>query len=309
MYKKGLVGIPEPKASRSSDNIFDGLLSRISCIKDNDYVLIYIVGSKQLKGIYKADGAPFYDTKQVWNDRIYPFRCRIKISEYCFENPLMLNDINDLRNNNKIWTWALQRASGSNAMFAISDYEFDILINEYIKINPFSRYKWIIAEPYPYHEFNLLEQIHKNNNEPKYEYSVMTHLNYSFSNGYFKNIFGNYTDHLCYVPTNLGREMDLLLMYGNPKDEKVILSYDIIEVKRDEFDSDALSQLIDYESWFLQKKIAGDMKMLRTTAIAKRFSNDVIDYVSKREKYENKPIKLVRYFVDENGKFNMEKIN
>lgn len=121
----------------------------------------------------------------------------------------------------------------------------------------------------------------------------MTYLNYAFAAGKFKDIFGNYTDCLCYVPTNLGREMDILLMYEHPKNHDLILSYDIIEVKKDEFDKDALTQLIDYESWFLQKKVSGDMKMLRTTAVAKSFSTEVVDYVKKRRMFENKPIKFI----------------
>lgn len=111
----------------------------------------------------------------------------------------------------------------------------------------------------------------------------MTYLNYAFSAGKFKDTFGNYADYLCYIPTNLGREMDILLMYEHPKDHDLILSYDNIEVKKDEFDKNALTQLIDYESWFLKKKVSGDMKMLRTTAIAKAFSPEVIDYVKKTQ--------------------------
>lgn len=123
----------------------------------------------------------------------------------------------------------------------------------------------------------------------------MTYLNYAFSAGKFKDIFGNYADYLCYIPTNMGREMDILLMYEHPKDHDLILSYDNIEVKKDEFDKNALTQLIDYESWFLKKKVSGDMKMLRTTAIAKAFSPEVIDYVKKCKMFENKPIKLIQY--------------
>lgn len=303
--RKGLVGIPEPNDGRNQNNVFDAMLSRLSMMRENDYVLMYITGSKELRGVWKADGSPFYDEIPVWNDRIYPFRCRIKTSEYCFDKSLLLNDINDLRNNNRIWTWALQRASGTNAMFSISNHEFEIIINEFLKINPFSQNVWRIVEPYPYHKSNLLENVHAEKNKLKYEYSVMTLLNHSFATGKFKNIFGNYTDHLCYIPTNLGREMDILLMYEHPKMKNIILSYDIIEVKRDEFNTKALTQLIDYESWFLQKKVSGDMKMLRTTAIAKGFSADVIDYVKKREKFENKPIKLVKYDYNESDGFTL----
>ena len=306
--RKGLVAIPEPNDGRNQNNIFDAMLSRLSMVKENDYILMYITGSKELRGVWRADGAPFYDETPVWSDRIYPFRCRIKTSEYCFEKSLMLNDINDLRNNNKIWTWALQRASGTNAMFSISNYEFETIINEFLKINPFSQNTWRIIEPYPYHTTNILEKVHIEKNNLKYENSIMALLNHSFTNGQFKEIFGNYTDNLCYIPTNLGREMDILLMYEHPKNKSIVLSYDIIEVKRDVFDTKALTQLIDYETWFLQKKIAGDMKMLRTTAIAKSFSPDVIDYVSKREMFENKPIKLLAYNYNENKEFTLSHI-
>ena len=35
--------------------------------------------------------------------------------------------------------------------------------------------------------------------------------------------------------------------------------------------------------------------MVRTTAIAKDYSSEVIDYVNKRTIFENKPIKLLTY--------------
>ena len=305
--RRGIVGIPEPGEGRNQNNVFDAMLSRLSMIRENDYILMYITGSKELRGIWQADGTPFYDSSPVWADRLYPFRCKIKISEYCFDKSLLLNDINDLRNTNRIWTWSLQRATGANAMFSISNHEFEIIVNEFLKINPFSQNPWRIVEPYPYHESNIINKVHTNERGLSYEASVMTHLNYAFALGRFKNIFGNYTDYISYVPTSLGREMDILLIYEHPKYHELILSYDIIEVKRDEFDKNALTQLIDYESWFLQKKISGDMKMIRTTAIAKSFSLEVIDYVKKRKAYENKPIKLVQYKFNNDG-FDLEQI-
>lgn len=307
--RRGVVGIPEPKEGKQHDNVFEGMLSRLSMIRENDYILMYIARSKELRGVWRADGAPFYDETQIWEDRLYPFRCRIKISEYCFDKALLLNDINDLRNNNKIWTWALERPSGSNAMFSISENEFEIIVNEFLKINPFSQNIWRIVEPYPYHTSNIIDNVHTEKNQLKYEYSVMTHLNHAFASGKFKDVFGNYTDYLCYVPTNLGREMDILLMYEHPKNHDLILSYDIIEVKRDDFDKNALIQLIDYESWFLQKKVSGDMKMLRTTAIAKSFTDEVIDYVTKRKMFENKPVKLVQYDFNNTEGFTLKSIS
>lgn len=305
--QKGIVGIPEPKNSKMHDNVSDGLLSRLSCIKDEDYILMYIINKKEIRGVWQAEGEPYYEETKIWNDRIYPFRCKIKYSKYNFTESLSLNDINDLRNSGKIWTWALQRASGANSLFSISNYEFNILLNEFMKINPFSLEKKFIPQPSPFHKNNMVEMLHTSGNKLKYEYTVMAFLSNAFSQKQFINIFGNYTDFLCYVPTNLGKEMDILLFYDNPN-SKEIISYDIIEVKRDEFDIAALTQLIGYESWFLQKKIYGDLNMIRITAIAKSFSKEVIDYVSKRKLIENKPIKLLEYTYD-NRIFNLKQIN
>lgn len=155
-----LVGIPESNSGRYENSVFDAMLSKLSMIRENDYILMYITRSKELRGVWKADGTPLYDTAPVWTDRLYPFRCRIKISEYCFDKALLLNDITDLRNNNRIWTWSLQRATDTNAIFSISNREFGIIVNEFLKINPFSQNTWRIIEPYPYHTSNIIEQVH-----------------------------------------------------------------------------------------------------------------------------------------------------
>lgn len=305
--EKGLVGLPEAKEGKSHDNIFDGLLSRLSGIKEGDFVLMYIIKTKELRGVWQVETSPFYEEEPVWNDRLYPFRCRIRCSVFNFANSLKLDDINDLRNSGKIWTWALERSTGSNSMFSISNGEFQILLTEFMKINPFTAQKDFIRQPYPYREPNIIHSLHFQNGRPKYEFTIMALMNAAFSKGQFTDVFGNYSDYLCYVPTNLGKEMDFLLMYENPSKPSQIVSYDIIEVKRDEFDEAALKQLISYESWFLQKKVAGDSKMVRSTAVAKSFSDSVVEYVNKRSIIENKPIKLLTYEYNA-GKFELNNI-
>ena len=304
---RGLVAIPEAKEGQRHDNVVDGLLSRLAGIKEDDYVFMYVIKTKTLRGVWQIEGRPFYEESQVWEDRVYPFRCRIKWSNYKFDNPLRLDDINDLRNNGKIWTWALERSTGTNSMFSISNSEFLIILNEFAKLNPFTTQKGRIMQPYPYHECNVMDYLHFQNQEPKYEFTIMALLNDAFSKGKYTDIFGNYTDFLCYVPTNLGREMDFLLLYDNPLLSHQVASYDIIEVKRDEFNEDSLRQLIGYESWFLQKKVSGDLKMVRTTAIAKSFSDSVKQYVSLRKQIENKPIKLLQYSIS-NGLMNLTSV-
>ena len=300
--ERGIVAIPEAKDGQRHDNVVDGLLSRLSGIKEDDYVLMYVIKSKSLRGVWQVEGRPFYEETNIWHDRVYPFRCRIKWSDYNFQNFLKLDDINDLRNIGKIWTWALERSTGTNSMFSISNGEFITLLTEFMKINPFTAQKGRILQPYPYHESNIIENLHfHNNGTPKFEFTIMALLNAQFAKGQYTDIFGNYSDYLCYVPTNLGKEIDFMLMYDNPLTKGQVMSYDIIEVKRDAFDENSLSQLIGYESWFLQKKVSGDSNMVRTTAIAKTYSSDVIQYVSQRKRIENKPIKLLQYAYDGNS--------
>lgn len=294
--EKGIVALPEAKDGQRHDNVVDGLLSRLAGIKENDYVFMYVIKSKSLRGVWQVDGCPFYEETPIWQDRLYPFRCRIKWSQYNFKNELKLDDINDLRNMGKIWTWALERSTGTNSMFSISNGEFNVLLKEFMKLNPFTGEKRIIMQPYPYRPFNITDNLHFQNNSPKYEFTIMALLNVEFAKGSYTDVFGNYSDYLCYVPTNLGKEMDFLLMFENPLLAGEVVSYDIIEVKRDEFNEGALKQLISYESWFLQKKVSGDSNMVRTTAIAKSYSEDVVQYVSQRKRIENKPIKLLQYY-------------
>ena len=53
----------------------------------------------------------------------------------------------------------------------------------------------------------------------------------------------------------------------------------------------------------------GDSKMLRTTAIAKNYSEEVIQYVNQRSIIESKTIKLLQYdYSIENG-FILSQIN
>ena len=66
--------------------------------------------------------------------------------------------------------------------------------------------------------------------------------------------------------------------------------------------------LIDYESWFLQKKVSGDLNMIRTTAIARNFFDDVINYVKNRKFFENKPIKLLTYHYSPNELLSLQQI-
>lgn len=314
--RRGVAGIPSAKeGSSSKDSINNALISRLCIVKENDYILFYITGEHSLYGIWQAEGSPFFDKSPLWpidpsRPQLYPYRIRFKNTPYHYDVPLALHDIYDLCNKGKLWNFALKRASGSNAMFSISDNEFRILLYEYSKINPYTNSKHLILEPYPIIISSLLDKICLNdNNQLKYEAGVMAYLLSDLTVGRHRDLFGNYTDYLCYSPTNTGREIDILLMFGNPLQPEQISSYDILELKRDIFDEKALSQLINYETWFLQNKASGDQKMIRSTAIARSFSQEVIGYVKMRKRIENKPIKLVEYSLTQEKQLKLKLLN
>lgn len=297
--KRGLAGIPDC----DKPNTMDALISRMAMIRKGDYVLFYITLKKELRGIYKVLDRPFFDQTQVWpvneESQIYPLRIRIENSPYVFPVPIRLSDVYDLRDNGKIWTFTLKRpAFGSrNVMFSISNHEFEELFNLYLRLNPLYGEPQQIEEPYKYFPPDLQNylSIDRNTFELKYEYTLMSLLSYQLANEQFKEIFGNYSDYLSYVPTSFDKEIDMVLLFNHPENSKQIIAYNILELKKDIFDEHGLSQLLQYEDWFLRKKVNGDSCMLRTTAIAKRFSPKVINYLEKRKLIENKEVLLLKY--------------
>ena len=296
---KGLAAVPNTENA----NINDALISRLAMIRKDDYVLFYITGgAKELRGVYKVLELPFFDETVVWQPtekgQIYPYRIRIDNSKYSFINPIFLSDIYDLEDQGLIWTFSLRRpnTNASNAMFSISDIEFNHLFNLFLKKNPIDYEPQQIREPYPYFKPNILEKLTLlENNEPKYEYTLMSLILSRLAKGDFRDKFGNYTDYLAYVPTSFEKEIDILLITKNPNEKDKILSYNILELKRDKLDKKGLSQLLQYELWFLKKKVNGDFNMLQTTAIAKSFDDDVLDYLKKRKVLENKKVTLLQF--------------
>src|SRR5437762_2468724 len=187
-------------------------------IRHEDFILFYLIGKKELRGVFKAIEGPFFDDKQVWDftekEQLYPSRIRFNNSYYSFEKPIMLSDIYDLRDNGKIWTFSLKRPASpaTNAMFSISNHEFEELLNLYLKFNPVYSQPKQIREPYPYFEANLENRLTCDSLtlEPKYEYTLMSLLSFAVAKNRFTDIFGSYSDYLSYIPTSFEQEIDMI---------------------------------------------------------------------------------------------------
>jgi hypothetical protein len=304
--QKGLAAVP---SKASSPNINDALISRMALIGKGDLILFYITGKKELTGVYQAVDKPFYDDTLIWNppqkdeSQNYPFRVKLENTEFRFNKRIGLSDVYDLQDSGKIWTFSLNRPSGTaNSMFAITHQEYKHILELFIKVNPIYTAPKQIREPYRYIEPNLRRQLTLlEDGQPKYEYTLMALLLDAFTDGKYEDIFGPYSDCVAYVPTSFNKEIDILLTHSNPIDKDRISAFTIIEVKNKVFDEGGLQQLLQYEDWFLKKRVNGDRSMIRTVAIAKQYSSPVIDYLEKRVKYEGKEILLLTYENNENG--------
>jgi hypothetical protein len=295
--RRGLAAVP----GGTKPDIRDQLISRMVMIAPSDRILFYITGEGVIHGVYEAVDRAFYDETPVWpareNGENYPLRVRIQNSQHVFQRPVSLSDIYDLRDHGKIWTFALRRATNTtNAMFAISEIEFEEVLRLFLQANYTISRPEHIREPYRHIEPDLIGRVSLDESgQPKYESSLASRFLASLSQREHRAIFGDYSDYLAYVPTTFQREIDAVLFHSLPGEKRVVVAHTVIELKRDVFKDDGLSQLLRYEDWFLKKRAAGDSRAIRTVAIARGFHPNVVSYLERRELLEGKTVTLLRY--------------
>jgi hypothetical protein len=88
--------------------------------------------------------------------------------------------------------------------------------------------------------------------------------------GKYKEFFGEYSDHINFVPTSYGKEIDILLLneikdYCHP--QQSLAGYTIIEMRADKCSKSDLTQTLKYEDWFIKKKCGGDSAIARAMRV------------------------------------------
>lgn len=78
--------------------------------------------------------------------------------------------------------------------------------------------------------------------------------------------------------------------------------YTCIELKVDRATEQDLAQVLRYENWLARKLAAGDVEMIQSILVARRFADTVIDYVGARKRIEEKTVRLITYCVTDDGK-------
>lgn len=266
-------------------------------------LIFFYVKNKGVYGLWKVTSTPFYDETQIWpNDQqLYPYRFCFEPCVGYFPRPISLSDILDLHDKSRIWTFDLNPVQQKN-QYKITMGEAKELIRLLLRNNPIRQFEQQVPEPYhPKDPMAILVNLSANQNGAlKYEGWLNAWFMQSFARGELKGLFGEYSEFINLVPTTFNKVMDLFLTHVTTVDLIEILhKYTCIELKVDRATDQDLTQLLRYENWLARKLADGDDEMIQSVLIANRFSESVIDYVSRRRRIEEKTIRLIAYSVSD----------
>jgi len=324
--KVGIAAINDPLTShpenRNANAARQSAISEISGIRPGDTIFFNIMRSHQhppqLIGTFKTTSKPYfaprplYPTAKSVNETL-PFRVEFESGQN-FPNPINIDEIWVLKDKQKIWTLQQSRgdAVGIHACVSITRTEADY-IKRLLQANN------LITDPpknYAVERENVNSVgVHKqelpidlrvdDHGRLHYEAVLEALILEDFADGKHKETFGEYTEFIPYVPTGSRKEIDVLLLKHI---NEITLWYQILELKASTFTMAQLQKLIDYEKWFIEIKSEFPTQV-HPVGIAAAFNGEVIEFVQGREKYRERPIRLLKYtFNSTNKSLDLEEI-
>lgn len=296
--QKGVCGEAEHPHEKTNAE----LLARFETLQKGDFVFFYVTGIQGIYGLWKVSNKPFYESTPIWTSegQVYPYRVCIEPYIRDFPKPVKMSDIYDLMDKGKIWTFELGKFGKSKNHHTITTEESKEFVRLLLRNNPVFKPVKAVLNAHPYRNNPLPLKLETDDKGfLKYEGYLTAWFMRMFSNGALKEIFGEYSDCLCNVPTSFNKEMDIFLTHITKVDGLDILhKYSVMELKRDVANEDDLAQLIRYENWLIRKMADGDSEMVQSIIVAFDFANEVIDYVTKRKSLEQKTVRLFKYSVN-----------
>jgi len=285
--------------SQPLERINSEIIASFQAIKPGDFIFFY-VRNVGVYGLWKATSLPFFDQSEFWGDREqkFPYRICFEPSIRYFPRPIALNDIMDLQDKGKIWTFDLgaMRQKNHNPITADEGKE---LIRLLLRNNPVFHSVTQIATPYPIGKAELpLSLAVDSKGRIKYEGYLNAWFMKSFVDGKLKELIGEYRDFLNYVPTSFNKVMDIFLTHVTSVDGVDILhNFTCIELKTGTCSEENLNQIIKYENWLVRKLASGDNEMVQSILVGFDFQDKVLEYVQKRRLIEEKSVRLLKYKV------------
>jgi hypothetical protein len=296
--KRGVYGCVMPGSERNRAEVVAGVLS----IRPDDLVFFY-VKNQGVYGLWRVSGEPYFDETKVWDsdEQLFPFRFSFVPAVGQFSHPVLLNDVLDLRDKGRIWTFDLNPVQQKN-QYKITMAEARELLRLLLRNNPIRQASVAIPDAYvPKSKKNI--EVDLSSSEPprvRYEGWLNAWFMQSLARSELKGILGDYQEFLNLVPTTFNKVMDVFLTHVASIDSlEVVYKYTCIELKTERATEEDLSQLLRYEDWLARKLAGGDKDMVQSILVANRFSDLAIEYVNRRRSIEEKTLRLITYAVQD----------
>jgi hypothetical protein len=298
--KKGVYGGIHSSGSVKSEQMNSEVIASFSAVKVGDFVFFY-VKNKGIYGLWKITYGSFYDTTPIWRgtNQIYPYRVCFEPVVRKFSKPIAMNDILDLRDKGKLWTFDLG-AIIKKSHHTITTDEGKELIRLLLRNNPIFAKPDVIPQPYsPSNPTPLPVSLETDRRgRLRYEGYLNAWLMRTFAQGKSKEVFGDYRDFLNFVPTSFNKIMDVFLTHVTTIDSVDILhKFSCIELKTGKVIEKDLNQIIRYENWLIRKLANGDSEMIQSILVGFDFNEKVVDYCRKRKAIDEKTVRLIKYKV------------
>lgn len=297
---RGVYGGVRLAGSPKSAPINADIVASFSGIRVGDFVFFY-VNNVGLYGLWKVTSEPFYSEEPVWDDpeQTFPHRVCFEPVVREFREPVALSDILDLRDKGRIWTFDMAAFTKKNHHPITSD-EGKELLRLLLRNNPI--YLPPKPMPHPYKPATNAQLPATLDCDSKGRLTYEGHLNAwfmrSFAAGKLKDIIGDYSEFINYVPTSFNKVMDIFLTHVTRIDGVDVLhKFTCIELKKGAVTEEDLNQVIMYENWLVRRLAQGDSGMVQSMLVGCEFHDSVLSYRDKRRSIEEKTVRLLRYRV------------
>jgi hypothetical protein len=299
--KKGVYG----GTYSTSEKINAEVVASLKAVRPGDLIFLYVtrVG---IYGLWKALSHVFFDDSDIGfrgdPGQLFPYRICLEPAIRQFTKPVSMSDTLDLRDKGKMWTFDLGASIKKNH-YPITEEEGKEIIRLLLRNNPISEPITPLAEVYKSDQVVLPIKL---DTDRKGRLTFEGHLNawfmQSFAQGKLRDVVGEYSDCLNYVPTSFNTVMDIFLTHVTTVDSMDILhKFSCFELKTGTGNEDDLNQIIKYENWLTRKLANGDHEMVQSILVAFDFQDKVLEYVRRRKVIEEKTVRLLTYRVAEKG--------
>lgn len=296
--KRAVYGCVMPTTEWNRAEVVAGILS----VQPGDLVFFY-VKNQGVYGLWKVVGEPYFDETKIWADeqRLFPYRISFEPIVANFSKPVSLSDVLDLRDKGRVWTFDLNPVQQKN-QYKITMDEARELLRLLLRNNHLRQPSSTIIDQYlPVTRMPIeLDLGSSSEGRVRYEGWLNAWFMRSLARGELRDLLGEYQEFLNLVPTTFNKVMDIFLNHVTSVDSiEVVHKYTCIELKTDRATEQDLAQILRYEDWLSRKLAGGDNDMIQSVLIANRFADDVIAYVTNRQRIEEKTVRLITYCVSE----------